>query len=215
MRYFLLCLILLGGTVAASGQIQLGLRAGIGTIFLEDESLSLSGEGADPLLLTLQEADYSVHAGVVLRVFLGDHWMLQPEAILNSSRADYQLEDLTQVSNLIFEERYQYLDVPFLITYKTSGRRTYFRLMAGPIANFFLDSNEALTEAAGFEEEFDSFTLGWTGGVGLDFWKLMLDLRYEGTLERFGDHLRFGGQQIEFSQRPARLSLSLGYKFGR
>lgn len=213
MRCFYFCLLALLGSSGLLAQVQLGIRAGIGTIGVNEESFTLQAEGSDPLLLTLEDTDYSVHAGLVVRVFLGAHWMLQPEAILNSNRANYQLEDLANPSQLL-EERYQYVDVPFLITYKTSGRGTYFRLLAGPVGNFFLDSNRALTTKDGFDDTFDTFSLGWTGGVGIDFWKLMLDFRYEGTLDRFGDHIQFAGQAVPFSQRPARLAVSLGYKFG-
>jgi hypothetical protein len=42
----------------------------------------------------------------------------------------------------------------------------------------------------------------------------MIDVRYEGSFNEFGDHIRFGDQQFSFSDEPNRWIFSLGLLFG-
>jgi hypothetical protein len=50
-------------------------------------------------------------------------------------------------------------------------------------------------------------------GAGLDIWRLVVDVRFEGNLTRLGDHMYFAGEKVTFSQRPTRWLLSVGYAF--
>ncbi len=89
------------------------------------------------------------------------------------------------------------------------------RIQGGPEGHLFINSTSDLFDVGNYDQNFDKFTVGYIGGVGLDLWNLMVDLRYQGSFQRFGDHINFFGTQYQFSQKPATLSLSAGWLFGR
>lgn len=205
----MLFLFLLFSVTVLSAQIRLGLRLGLSTSQLEAEDFNVFENGAERFTLALEDAQYSLHGGIVIQVKLGD-WLLQPELLFNSNRADFRVDDLQSPDDFVTEEKYQYLDIPVLLGYRLGP----LRLHAGPVGHIFLSSTSNLTDITGFEEDFESMTLGWQGGLGLDIWKLAVDLRYEGNFNKFGDHINFAGNSYAFSQRPSRFLLSIAYMFG-
>lgn len=210
INHLLLC-VLLAVTQQISAQVNIGFRGGISTTGLNDQVLSiLDQNGIDNLRLGVKNARYGVHAGLVMQAKLGK-FLLQPELLLNSSRADYQLRDISSTFDTLFSEKYQYLDIPVLLglSYKP------FRFMAGPVGHVFLQSASDLKNFSGYQQDFASLTLGWQAGLGIDLWKFMIDLRYEGNFNRYGDHFNFFGKTYPFSQQANRLLFSLGYRFGR
>ena len=73
------------------------------------------------------------------------------------------------------------------------------RLMAGPEGHVFLNSTSGLLDIDGYRQDFKGLTLGWQGGVGLDLWNLVVDIRYQGNFNNFGDHITFLGQEYELT----------------
>lgn len=210
VNYLLLCLLLVS-TQQISAQLSIGFRGGVSTTSLNDQVLSiLDQNGIDNLRLGVKNARYGVHAGLIMQAKLGK-FLLQPEVLLNSNKIDYQLRDLSSTFDTLFSEKYQYLDIPLLfgINYKP------FRFMAGPVGHIFLQSATDLKNFDGYQQDFASLSLGWQAGLGIDLWKIMIDLRYEGNFNRYGDHFNFFGKTYIFSQQANRLLFSLGYRFGR
>lgn len=205
-KSILLPLLLL--TWVATAQVKLGLRVGLSTSQLMAEDFNVFQDGAERFKLALQDAQYSVHGGLVIQARLGP-WVVQPEVLFNSSRADYQLEDLQSPDEFATDEKYNYLDIPLMVGYRLGP----LRLQAGPVGHVFLSSTSGLTDIDGFEEDFKQLTLGWQGGLGLDVGKLIFDVRYEGNFNKFGDHITFAGNSYTFSQRPSRFLFSVGYLF--
>ena len=208
-RFIFTTLLLCLGTYLATAQLTIGLRAGLSTSSLNDETVRLGQDGIDDVALALEDARYGIHAGLIVRLPLGRRWMLQPEAIFNSNRAEFSLEDLADNQTFLFEESYQYIDIPVLVTYRLGP----LRLLGGPVGNIFLNSTNDLRDFDELEEEFDNLTIGWQAGVGLDIGRLLFDVRREGNFNQFGEHFRIAGRELEFDQSPARWSFSLGYRF--
>lgn len=208
MKKLLFLLLCLTAGWQLDAQFSIGFRAGLSTRPLEAESLDFSS-GAEEFRLALQEASYGLHGGLIVRLPLGNRWLLQPEAIFNSNRADYRLNDFARADTFVFKERYQSLDIPLMLTYKFGP----LRLLGGPVGNLFINSSNDLESFDKFKENFDSFTMGWQAGFGLDIFSLSLDARYEGNFSKFGDHFEIAGQQLAFNQRPARWAFSVGYRF--
>ena len=50
-------------------------------------------------------------------------------------------------------------------------------------------------------------------GVGVDVWKITVDVRYEGDFSKYANHMEFFGNDIKFSARERQLKVSVGYKF--
>lgn len=207
---FFSCFLLWGMQVQA--QLRIGIRAGVSTTDLHPSELQIFDTGgAQRLNLALKDARYGVFAGVVIRAQI-HKFILQPEVIFNSNRVDYAVQDLqdSSLTSLIKSEKYQYLDIPVLLGVKFGP----LRLQAGPVGHVYINSSSELTDIEGYDEKFDQFTFGWQGGLGLDIWKFMIDVRYEGNFNKFGDHIEFFGHQYAFDQKPARFLFSLGFLFG-
>ncbi|MCB0634698.1 MAG: porin family protein [Saprospiraceae bacterium] len=197
-------------SVCAFSQIRWGLRLGLSTSQLEAEDFNIISNGTERFKLALKDAQYGIHGGLVLQIEMGNV-LLQPEVIFNSNSADLELDDLqNNTADVATKEKYQYLDIPVMLGYRLG----FLRLHAGPVGHIFLSSTSGITDVDGFEEDFDSLTLGWQGGLGLDIGPLAVDLRYEGNFNKFGDHISFGGQQYAFSQTPARFIAAVSYMFG-
>ena len=198
------------GFSGLQAQFRFGPKIGFATNSLEGTDIRFSGEGMDELRLALQEATYSPQFGVQFHIPIG-RFFLQPEFLFNSTTANYELRNLTRPDTVLFQEKYRNLDIPLQFGLRAGP----LRLQAGPAAQLNLDNVEGISDREGWEESFDTFQLGWQGGVGLDIWKLTFDLRYEGSFSKFGDHFTFMGRDLEFSERPNRWTVSVGYMFGK
>jgi hypothetical protein len=194
---------------ALHAQVRFGPKLGFATSSLEGSDVRFSGEGADELRLALKDASYSPQFGLAVHIPVG-RFFIQPELLFNATTANYQLDNLTRPDTVLFREKYRYLDIPVQFGLRAGP----LRLQAGPSAQFNLNNVEGISDREGWEESFDNFRLGWHGGLGLDIWKLAFDLRYEGNFNKFGDHFNFMGQDLEFSERPNRWTVSIGYMFG-
>jgi len=201
-------LMLLGTTHA---QFKVGARAGLGTFDVDGQRLEIfDQEGRQEFFLTLEESRYSYHFGLWMHFEIGSIF-LRPEMIFNSNSADFRIfdEDDPDIANDIFSEKYQFLDFPILFGFRLGP----VRLNAGPVGHVFLNSVSDLVQFDDYDENFQTMTFGYQAGVGLDIWKLVFDVRYEGNVNNFGDHIRFFGRSYEFGDRPSRLMASVGIEF--
>ena len=70
-----------------------------------------------------------------------------------------------------------------------------------------------LVDIDGFSQRFNRASYGYQAGLGFDFWDLRLEVKYEGNLSKFGDHIFIGGQNFSFDKRPSRIIANLGFRF--
>ena len=68
-------------------------------------------------------------------------------------------------------------------------------------------------EEEGIERTFDTFNLGYTLGASLDIGPLIIDVRYDGNLGKYGDTLRIDGNDIDIDQSPKRWIGSVALRF--
>lgn len=196
----------------AFSQIQFGIRAGLGTTDINPNDLTLlSEDGREALGLAIDDAKFNLFGGFLVRIKI-NNFFLQPELIFSSTGVDYEVDDFSNVGNVITSvrnESYQYLDIPVLFGYKAG----FLRLMLGVEGHVFLNSTSDLFDFDNYSQNFDGLTLGWQGGIGIDIAKFMLDLRYQGNFSKFGTHIRFAGNEYQFDESPSRLMLSAGFLF--
>lgn len=211
-RLFCLSCILAFSALTTQAQIQFGIKGGLSTTDINVNEIEiLRPGGSDRLQLALEDAQYGVHAGVMLRLPLGETFLLQPEVVFNSNTVEYEVDDLSPggVGAVILEEKFQYVDIPLLLGAKLGP----LRLMAGPEGRVFVNSASDLFQFDDYEQTFDDLEISFLGGIGLDLWSITLDVRYEGNFNNFGNHLTFGGQQFAFSNAESRWIFSLGVFF--
>lgn len=198
-----------------SAQINVGIKLGLATTGFDQEQINILDQGGlQRFGLALRDGAYSIHGGLMLRARIGKVFHVQPELLLQSNKTDYSLDDLTAPvgSAQVLTEKYQHLNLPLMLGAQWGA----FRVQAGPQGHVFLSSRSDLSKVEGYQEDFKKMTLSWVAGAGIDIWKtLTIDLRYEGSLNRLGDHIRFFGNSYSFEDRPARLSVSAGLLFGK
>ena len=194
-----------------NAQVKFGLKAGINTIQIEGSSLSVTDmQSNEDFVLSVREAQYGYHFGAFLRIKAGG-FLIQPEVLFNSDNVDYSLRDPSDnnVLSSIGNERYNNLDIPILFGVKLGPAY----LLGGPVGHVFINSSSDLVDEEFYDSAFEQFKLGWQAGLGVNIWKLTLDLRYEGNFHKFGDHISLFGEEIAFSENQNRVLASIGYRF--
>lgn len=203
MKKALLLPVFLLTSLACSAQLIWGIKGGAGQTIVSTEELVIQ----DRYRLSVDEIAYGIHGGLFFQLYF-KNFLIQPEFLLNSNRVDYRLEDLRKPdAGSARSEKYQHLDIPLLLGFQFGA----LRLQAGPEAHVYLNSTAFETE--GYEQQFENLTFGWQAGAGIQLWSLLLDARYEGNFNDFGDHLTFFNESYTFGSPPNRLLLSLSVMF--
>jgi len=193
------------GFTPLMGQNNFGIKAGLSSENLGFEEIQTNG-----LRLAIKDAAYGFHLGLFARAYPGARLFIQPELLFNSNTVDFTVNDIADgLVNKVLHEKYQNLDIPLLVGLKFGP----LRLDAGPVGHIHIASKSELGEISNYSKRFKDFTVGYQAGLGLDIWKILLDVRYEGNFTNFGDHMRIGGQEIAFSQNPNRWVISAGFAF--
>jgi Outer membrane protein beta-barrel domain len=191
-----------------------GIRGGVSTPDVTPADLSgiIIKRTSDSLNLKVKDANYGLHGGVWARLRLGK-FFIQPEVVFNSSTVTYSLDSIRRgVTNVLkdgVKETFSRVDVPIMLGFKLAS----FRLNAGPVGHFNIGSSSDLTTVSGFSTKLKSAQWGFQVGLGADFGRLGLDLRYEGNADNFGSHINFGNNSYEFSRAPSRIVLSAAIRF--
>lgn len=160
-------------------------------------NISVDGDG-----FVSGEEQLGYHLGAFVR--MGGHSIfLQPEFLFSKTGGTI----LKQVSgnDELLETSFNRLDIPVMFGFKFGG---FFRLQAGPIASILLDYQ--LEDAFQIAQNVDyrSATLGYQAGIGLDVWKLILDLKYENSLSKIAKSVA----GFETDQRLSQIVLSAGFR---
>ena len=191
-------------------QIELGLKVGLATESLEGERFTFNQAGGEDLRFALEEAEYGFQFGALLRLPLGEKLSLQPEVTFNSAKTNYSFTDgAPEPTQVAFEERYNDVNVPVLVSYKLA----FLRLNAGPVGHFFLSNTNDLRNQDGLDRTFESFNLGYALGGSIDIGPLTLDVRYDGNFAKYGKTWTYQGNDFRIDQAPKRWIGSVAYRF--
>jgi hypothetical protein len=199
--------------IQAEAQFRAGLRAGLSTTELEPGDLIvMNTQHAQDLVISLENANYGFHFGLFAQIKSGV-FFVQPEVLYNAYSVDFRVSGSQSgsVLNTIRRETYRHVDIPLMLGLKLGP----LRLQGGPVGHYYLNSNTQMNDVDGYMPNFEQLTFGYQAGIGLDVWKLLFDFKYEGSFNRFGEHIHIHGQQYAFDQRPGRMVFSLGYAFGK
>lgn len=167
--------------------IHIGVKAGTNFTKTSAESSDLTGKYG-----------LGYQAGVMARVDF-NRLYLQGEAVFNKRKTSYDLKDGSSP-----KLKWNSIDVPIVVGYKIVNTRDFnVRAFAGGVYSYAFNDNISSSKALheGFKK-FDKFNVGITGGVGVDYKNLTVDLRYETGLTSISK---------EFKSKPHSFSLSIGY----
>lgn len=209
-KSFIFSLIAILLSISASAQFEMGVKFGVNSTELASDSIDLITSDEEQLNLAFQEADYGVHLGLYFRLSaLG--FYIEPAGFINSSNVTYKLSEIQngEIITSLKNESYTSLDIPVLIGYKAG----FFRIQGGGVAHLVIDSASDLIDINGYEGKFKTANYGYQAGIGVDAWKLRIDINYEGNLSKFGDHITVDGTEYSFNNTPARFILNVGFRF--
>jgi len=208
----ILILMLAFGVMSTKGssQVQFGFKAGLSSLDLVSNAIQID-QGSTNLKLSFENSTYGHHFGFYTRLsFLGIY--LEPNFQFHSNVVQYRLKDYSRIDeavSTIFTESYQNFDIPVLLGIKAGP----LRFFAGPVAHLHISSTGDLVDFPGYNQRFKSATYGYLAGLGLDLWRLRLELAYEGNLSRFGSHFVINDQPYQFSEAASRIIASIGFRF--
>jgi len=115
-------------------------------------------------------------AGVMAQVNLPIIY-LQPELLLTGAGSQYTYRG--QKRKLAYTK----LDLPILVGTKFLG---LLKIEVGPNLSLLLSAKE---DTKDIKVDYKLLSLGYQIGLGLDIWRIMADLKYEGNLTQFGHKL--------------------------
>ncbi len=192
-------------------QSRSGIRFGAAFPVFAPQAVELTGtDGAPQYRLSVDRIGPGLNGGMFFQMQFGAI-VIQPEVYYTWSTVDYAVDTLFMpgAGSADIRETYRGIGFPVLLFVKTG----VFRIGGGPLALLALNNDEALTPYAGIEESYDRLTWGLQGGIGFDFWKLHVELRYVTRLSAFGEHITYQGMPVDFGARDQRIHAALGFSF--
>lgn len=173
-------------TIAQTAQ-GLGLKAGL--------NYNANGNYFESINNTSQNPDRNVGYHIGLFGKIGDQVYFRPEIVYTSTKSDYNDDSF----------KMQKLDAPLLVGLKVLGPISVF---GGPSLQYILDSE---FDGIAINDVENDFSVGLNFGVGLNFKKLGVDLRYErGFSDNEATFLGNNGINTNrLDTRPDQLILSL------
>lgn len=195
----------------AAGQFSFGLTGGMSTSDISGDAIQVAVNDSEQFRIQVNEARYGIHVGA-FAIAQMDRFYVMPEVIFNSNKVEYQITDLDntgEVVTILREEELQKLDLGLMMGMKLGA----LRVGVGPVGHVHLDNVSQLWDVEGYDQNFKGLTWGYQTGVGLDLWFIHFDVRYEGNLTQFGDHIEFFGQKYAFDNRVNRWIARVGLSF--
>ena len=200
-KYLVLVIAIMASTASYAQFFTVGPKVGFSSsrLSLEEARLVRSGQST-----------IGFHAGAFTRFsVLGLY--LQPELLFTQAGGEIEIRDsATDNFDQIQELTYNKIDVPIMLGFRMGS---VLRFNAGPSFSLIL-GQDARTEGTNEEvrNRYEDSTVGYQIGGGLDIGKLVLDIRYEGSLSKLGDSVQLGGRRFDTDYRNNQFSVSLGFK---
>jgi len=182
-----------------------GLKGGLNFSSFPDIQ---TGQTVNYTVTSLKDAYTGFHLGLVgYFKLLG--FFVQPELLYTQNGREMTLASTT-TPNVItfFTQKYSHLSLPVHVGMSFGP----IKLGGGPVFSLPLHQWDDL-ENIDFDQAINNLMLGYQLGVGIKLGGLMVDVRYEGSLNKLGKGLTVGGQTINFDSRPQQFILSLGLMF--
>ncbi len=187
-------------STALNAQLDFGLRAGVG---LAKAGIS-DFESAQQAIQDMEDAEreLSFHAGLYFKID-APAFFIQPEVIFSQINQSINADQVGTGDLRSLELDLSRVDIPLLIGTDFGP----LRLMAGPVysANISDLSGNVSTDL-------ESGTFGYQIGAGLQFSKLIIDVRYEGAFSPWASNLIVDQTNYQVDLRTSQLLVCLGFE---
>ena len=186
----------------SNAQISYGIKAGLNFASPSD-AIVADENGTQPNQSI--DANTSWHAGGWLRVKLPVVGLyLRPEVVYTSISSTLPVEDIDTPTIKLNR-----LDIPVLVGLKMFGVGNVF---AGPVFEYVLKSDIDNDEIKSVKT--DDFFVGAQIGIGLEFSKIGIDVRYETAFSENKSTFEIPGDvNFELDNAPDQFIVGLSYKF--
>ncbi|MCX8149421.1 outer membrane beta-barrel protein [Thermaurantimonas aggregans] len=184
----------------STAQFDFGVKLGLNSTRLNMDDVN----NPNNVIESLQAGDmrYGFQGGLFSAInFLS--YQVRIEAYYSSVNVEYRAR---QSNNQTTNSRVTVnrFDFPVLFGLKFGPVRANL----GPVLSYNVSStNDVL------ENGLRNGTVGGQVGLGVDFWKMMAEVRYEMGLSRFANQVNVSGQNIPTDSRVSLWTFSVGYKF--
>ncbi|WP_339870225.1 porin family protein [uncultured Algoriphagus sp.] len=149
------------------------------------------------------DSKFGYHVGLFARIGLGPLY-LQPEVLYTQTQGQFTF-DPADAPIKDYEADFNRVDIPVMVGMKFFK---LLRIQAGPIAS--INVNSELKDAGNTiqDVEFDDATIGYQAGLGLDIGNLIIDAKYESSLNKVSSSVG----DFSTDQRVNQWILSVGFK---
>lgn len=196
MKRLLFAFMLLTTGYGALAQIDFGPR-----VNLTSTNLSLSDNVTN---IREGDAEFGYQLGAFLRIqvpIIGIY--VQPEALLSKQSSSVNIN--SQKADLTFNQ----IDVPVMIGFKLGP----LRVNAGPSFRFLSGADLEVpgSPKEDVQEYYKNSTVGFQAGVGIDLFKFVFDLKYEGSFSDINEEIT-SMSPVGVDQRPSQIVFGVGFK---
>lgn len=194
-----------------TAQVRSGIRFGAAFPLFETEPVVLTGKDGLPLYrISVDRIGTDFNGGMFLQMQFGALF-LQPEVYYHFYPMEYRIDTLytSGAGSATVRETFRGIDFPLMVGIKIG----VLRIGAGPVGHLALNSDEGFADYEDIDESFTRWRWGLQGGLGFDFWKLHLELRYASNLATVGEHIASAGQTLDFGTKDHRFLAAVGFSF--
>jgi hypothetical protein len=199
--------------IPAFSQFKAGIKVGASTNSISmSKAVQLTGQTANYTVQAISTADYGFHGGLFFRLtILGVY--IEPEVLFATTENKYKVTNLTTATATDVSQRLNMISVPIMVGVKLGP----IRLNAGPAGSVAITDPGSLIKDTNqkLETLYNKMTWGYQAGLGFDlFKKLTVDLRYEGSLQKYQTQIQNStGIKTSLDNRPNAFLFSLGLFF--
>jgi len=203
VKYIALIIISLLVWAPGQAQIKFGIRGGINS-----SRVQLNEFDNPEYTLDYKNSQVGFHFGAISQIEIA-RLLVQPELLFTTARADIALTEVASREKQFGKQSFYKLDLPVIAAIKFGP----LKIQAGPVASVMLKSKSDLLEENDIDQNFKGATIGYQAGIGLELNTLLLDVKYEGNLSKFGDGVTVAGRDFNFDQRLNQIIVSIGFLF--
>jgi hypothetical protein len=178
---------------AAFAQLNIGPKIGTNSSFVSVMDKTISNSEGNPV--------YGFHGGVFGRAQIS-FLFIQPEILFMSGTGEIEIiDDKSNVQTVDYD--FNRLDFPVQVGFRLGK---VLRIGGGPVFSVLLE--DSVHGSTNNSLSFKDSSVGYQVGLGFDIWKLVFDLKYEGSLSKVQDSFL----KIPTDQRISQIVFGLGLK---
>lgn len=202
----LLSSLILLGLQTSFAQIELGIRGGIvsNNFNIKDYSSEIGD-------IQNGDKEVGIHIGALIRITSGsEKFLFELDPSFINTKSSFALNDNnTLLKDIIIEDKNWRMDLPIMFGTRFAG---FLDLMAGPSLSLNIGSDLSYDEVSEtIEQEYKSTTWGYQVGAGFKISRIIIDVRYAGSLETVTEGIKIGDTIYETDARPNSLFASLTF----